>query len=118
MIAPRYVEFSIQAVLEAIPGTNPAAVQEEAEKELRKRLALVDSAKEVTLRQPGVPVTQRDVAAWLRAADGVKRVIQLQLRRADGRSTRAIAVPRNGLPSLNSGPTTIEVRRPEPGRPQ
>jgi predicted phage baseplate assembly protein len=118
VIAPRYVEFSIQAVLEAHAGMNPSAIKEVVAKELAKRLALADSATGLTVRQPGVPVTRRDIAAWMRATEGVKRVVQLQLQRADGQSIENVAVPRNGLPRWDSGRSAIDVQRPEIGRPR
>lgn len=116
VVAPRYLEFSIDAVLEADPGRKPSAIEEEIEKELKKRLALVESPG-VRPRQAGVPVTSRDVAAWMRAINGVKRVVQLQLRDADGHITNKVAVPRHGLPRWVAGSgNKIEVKRPEPGR--
>jgi hypothetical protein len=115
MVAPRYVVFSIQAELEADLGRNPSDIKKEIEKELQKRLALVASAAGVTPRQPGMPVTSGDVKAWLRAIDGVKRVVNLQLVDANGEGAREIAVPRNGLPRWNSSGSTIEVKRPGPG---
>lgn len=117
VVAPRYVEFSIETVLEAHAGRNPVAVKEAVEKELTTRLALVESAG-ATPRQPGVPVTQRDVRAWIRATDGVKRVVQLQLRGAKGERLEEIAVLPSGLPRWNSARSRIEVKRPELGRPR
>lgn len=115
--APRYVEFFIMAVIEANAGLKPAAVKEAVENKLKQRLALVDTASDVTPRQPGVPVTLRDVGAWLRATEGVKRVIQLELRRADGQKIKKeVVVPRNGLPRCLFSRNSIEVKRPEPGR--
>jgi len=118
VVAPRYVEFSIQAVLEANSGADPSRIKQEVEKQLLKRLALVNSAAGVTLRQPGVPVTQRDVAAWMRATHGVSRVVQLHLRSAEGGSIETVVVPRYGLPRWNPNRSTIDVRRPETGRPR
>lgn len=115
--APRYVEFYIQAELEADSGRKPLAIKENVEKELKKRLALVDSGAGVTPRQPGVPVTRRDVAAWMRATDGVRRVIKLELRRVDGQIIdKTVVVPRNGLPRCLFSLNSIEVKRPESGR--
>jgi predicted phage baseplate assembly protein len=116
--APRYVEFSIQAVLESESGANPSAIEEDVKKELAKRLALVDSSSEATLRQPGVPVTRGDVAAWMRTTVGVKRVVELQLRRASGKDVERIEVPRSGLARWNSARSSIKARRPEIGRPR
>lgn len=115
--APRYVEFFIIAELEANAGVKPSAVKEAVEAELKKRLALVDTATGVTPRQPGVPVTLRDVGAWMRATDGVKRVSRLELRRADGQKIeKEVAAPRNGLPRCLFSRNSIEVKRPKPGR--
>lgn len=114
--APRYVEFSIHAVLESEVGRDPSVVKSAVESELQQRLMLVDSAAGVSTRQPGIPVTRRDVAAWLRTVDGVKRVVQLQLRGADNKNKDTIVVPQTGLPRWNSTQSTIEVSRPQPGR--
>lgn len=115
--APRYIEFFIIAVLEANAGLKPKAVKEAVEKELKKRLALVETTIGERPREPGVPVTLRDVGAWMRATDGVKRVIELQLRRANGQKIdKAVGVPRNGLPRCLFSCNSIEVKRPEPGR--
>jgi hypothetical protein len=60
-------------------------------------------------------VTKRDLAAWLRAIDGVKRVVNLQLLDTNGEDARKIVVPRNGLPRWNFSGSTIEVKRSGPG---
>ncbi|HEX6285707.1 MAG TPA: hypothetical protein VFZ71_12565, partial [Pyrinomonadaceae bacterium] len=86
------------------------------ENELQQRLLLVDSAPGVSTRQPGIPVTRRDVAAWLRTVAGVKRVVQIQLRDNSNKAQDTIVVPRSGLPRWNSTASTIEVNRPQPGR--
>ena len=117
VIAPRYVEFSINAQVETDAGRNPDVIKKNIEDALQQRLALVESPKGMQPRQPGVPVTLRDVAAWIRSIDGVKRVIELQLQGADGKNVeKEIAVPRDGLPRWNFAGSTIEVRRPENGR--
>ena len=113
--APRYVEFYINAVVEVNRGREPSAIKETVEKDIRKRLALVESA-EVTPRQPGSGVTGRDVVAWIRAIDGVERVVELQLKLADGNTVTNITVPRNGLPRCLFSRNSIDVRRATPGR--
>lgn len=110
VVAPRYIEFSTDAVLEVNPGRNPSAVRETVEKELKKRLALVGSVG-VTPRQPGSCVTRRDAVAWIRAIDGVERVIELRLKLADGTSVDEVGVPRSGLPRCLFSRNSIEVRR-------
>ena len=60
-----------------------------------------------------------DVKAWLRAINGVRRVIRLELRAVDGRVTDPVAVSQTGLPRWVAGAANkIEVKRPEPGRPR
>jgi hypothetical protein len=115
VVAPRYIDFSIHVAFEIESGRNPTVIKKNVEDELKKRLGLVDSALGVPPRQPGVPVTSRDVKAWIRASDGVKRVIQLQLRDAGGKSTEKISVPRSGLPRWIPGESEIDPRRPETG---
>jgi baseplate J-like protein len=95
--APRYAAFSIDATLLAESGRDPEVIKAAAEKELKRRL-------DPLLRKASVPVTQRDLTAWLRAVDGVTRVIDLRSTPAD------IKVPRGGLPRLER--TTIDVQRP------
>jgi Baseplate J-like protein len=101
--APRYSDFSIRAGVAGGPGRDPVAIEAAVRRELGKRLSL-------TVRKPGVSVTRRDVAAWLRGVDGVKSIAELRLIR-DGRQQDEIKVSRGGLPRLDSARTTIEVRR-------
>ena len=109
--APRYTDFAAQATLEAHPRLAPKAVEDAVMTELRKRFTLDGRAEDATPRQPGVPVTKRDLAAWLRAIDGVKRVIGLHLLDANGQDVPEISVPRNGLPRWNSSGSKFTVRR-------
>ncbi|MCC6966074.1 MAG: putative baseplate assembly protein [Nitrospira sp.] len=115
VMGPGYVEFSIRTVIETHPGRNPAVVKQAIETQLRKRLAVVDVGSDVPLRQPGVPVTQRDLAAWIRATDGVKRVVELRLMRGDGRTIKEIRVSRSGLPRWDMTRSIIDVKRPAAG---
>jgi hypothetical protein len=111
VVAPRYTDFSTQVVLEAHPRLDPKAIEDTVIKELGKRFTLDGRAEGATPRQPGVPVTKRDLAAWLRAIAGVKRVVKLQLLDANGQDGPKISVLRNGLPRWNSGHSTIDVKR-------
>jgi predicted phage baseplate assembly protein len=113
--APRYVEFTIQARIECAPGREPSAVQAEVMKMLGRRLALVPAADAKVPRSPGVPVTQRDVAAWLRTLDGVARVTELRLLDAESRPVPKIAVPPSGLPRWIATRSPITVARRAPG---
>jgi len=107
--APHYAEFAIDASLETDQGRDPATVKAEVEKTLRRRLTLVADTKGTVVRQPGVPVTRRDVAAWLRATDGVRRVVQLRLLDADSRVIEDVAVSPSGLPRWKDDRSTIAV---------
>jgi hypothetical protein len=112
--APRYVEFTLRATLVADAGRDPVAIKTAVVSELSKRLALVDSAAGAA-RKPGVPVTRRDIAAWLRAVDGLKSIAELRLVRAAGRDADEITVPRGGLPRFDLAGSTIDVKRPGQG---
>ena len=111
--APSYRDFTIETVVEAHQGLNPDTVKKAVVDELKKRLAIVGR----TPRKPGVPVTKRDVAAWLRGVDGVKRV-EVQLRYDNGKPTDEIKVLRSGLPRWKDRESTIEVKRAASGRSQ
>ena len=103
--APHYADFFVRATLITEAGRDPATIKDAAERELTKRLSLSG-------RKPGVPVTRRDVTAWLRGVDGVQRVAELRLIRADGQPGDDINVRRGGLPRLDLSRGNIEVRRP------
>ena len=87
-------------------------------KEFGKRFTLDGRAEDATPRQPGVPVTKRDVAAWLRAINEVRRVVELHIFDANGKDVPEISVPRNGLPRWNSDGSKFAVRRPSSGSTQ
>ena len=112
--APDYRDFTIQTVVEAYQGLNPDTVKKAVADELRKRLAITGR----TPRQPGVPVSKRDVAAWLRGVEGVSSVVELQLRDANGEPADAIKVGPSGLPRWKDSESTIEVKRAVSGRSQ
>lgn len=103
--APRYAGFSIRATIVAGAGLNPDAVKNDVERELGKRLA-------VTERHVGVSVTRRDVAAWLRALDGVQSVAELRLIRDSGKSVDEVAVPRGGLPRFLRADVVVKRSAP------
>lgn len=111
---PQYRDFTIQAVIEVYQGRKPESVKKAVADELKKRLAIVGP----TPRQPGVSVTKRDAAAWLRGVDGVKSVVDLQLRDATGKAIEEIKVLRSGLPRWKDHESKFEMKRPETGRSQ
>jgi hypothetical protein len=115
MFPPRYVDFSVQVTLEAHPRLDPNGIKDTMMKELGKRFRLDGRAEDVTPRQPGVPVTKRNLAAWLRAIAGVKRVADLHLLDANGKDVPEISVPRNGLPRWDFNSEAFQVVRPGSG---
>jgi predicted phage baseplate assembly protein len=114
VIAPRYVDFSIDATLEVELGRDPGTVRKAVDTTLNKRLALV-STNHSAERAFGVPVTERDVVSWLRSVPGVARVVSVQLRTADRRRTDVVNVRPTGLPRHRADRDEISVRRPGGG---
>jgi hypothetical protein len=112
VVAPDYIEFSIEAPLEAEAGLDPLKVQQQVLEALRKKLALVDSGDEVVARRPGIPVTRRDVEVWIRGTSGINRLIDVRLTDATGHAVKEISVPRNGLPKWLESRSSINVLRP------
>jgi predicted phage baseplate assembly protein len=111
--APRYAEFSLRARMEAELGRDPATVKKAVEDELHKRLALAKPGG--PQRSAGVPVTSRDITAWIQALPQVRRVTKLSIQLASGRITDEVKVARNGLPRIDFSQTTIDVVRAERG---
>ena len=112
--SPRYARFSIRATVEGLAGREPSTIKTAIESALGRRLALVER-RGVTPRQPGVPVTSRDVIAWIKATEGVGRVLNLQLIGPDGKPADEIRVLRSGLPTWSQIRSQINVTRPESG---
>jgi hypothetical protein len=101
----------VRVTIEATNGQDPAVVKSAVGQRLTQKLALFGAKP----RPPGVPVTQRDVAAWIRAVDGVRSVSALSLVPPSGPDTDEIKLPRNGLPRFDLAGSNIEVQRPVPG---
>ena len=71
MIAPRYVPFSIDVIAEAEPMSDPRQVSEKLRESIQKRLNLVRGEPDDQERPFGLPVTSRDLAAWIDMSVGV-----------------------------------------------
>jgi len=99
--APRYAGIVIAATVSAASGRDPQMVKAAIERALKTRLTLLEW-------KPGVAVTRRDVAAWLRSVEGVDNVAALRL---NGSDEGEVAVPRGGLPRLDLARSAIDVRR-------
>lgn len=111
--APVYVPFAVRATVYVADGRDPAAVQAAVASELARRLAVTGMAA----RQPGVPVHQRDLVAWMRGVDGVARVAGLRLVSAAGVEAERIGVPRRGLPLCDFAASAVDFRRAGQGVP-
>jgi hypothetical protein len=109
--APRYIEFSIRATVEVSAGRNPDVVKAAIKKQLQTRLRLVAPLGETAAREPGVPLSRRDLVAWIRLVDGVSRVPSLTLIGASGRPVEEITVTASGLPRNVASRNSITVSR-------
>jgi phage-related baseplate assembly protein len=105
--APQYADFSIVATIEVSAGRDPSNVKTAVERELKSRLALTG----VGARHAGVSVTRRDVTAWIRVVDGVRRIVALRLLNESGIGVDEIKVTRVGLPRCDFTASTLDVRR-------
>lgn len=110
--APRYVVFGIDLQVESIEGSQESALEAALRTALQERLALVAARPGGMQRALGLGVTQRDLAAWVRKVDGVRRVLSLRLFDSAGRALDTVAVPRLGLPKLDLRASALSVRRP------
>lgn len=111
VIAPRYVTFSVTAVLEAEPMKDPEDVRREAIKEIEARLTLVNDKPNGRQRSFGMPVSRRDLTAWLQALPDVRRVIELSIRLSDGGKVEDVQLPANGLPRFDPAQSDIKAIR-------
>jgi predicted phage baseplate assembly protein len=107
VIGPRYVRFAIRATVEVAAGRNPADVEAAVVRELETRLAVVGASG----RRPGVPLTTRDLTAWIRIVEGVARVERVRFELESGSETDEISVPRYGLPRVDLARSRFELTR-------
>lgn len=107
VLGPRYAAFNLQAALEAVAGRNVDDVQRNVLDALRARLSTTGPSA----RRPGVPVSRSDIAGWMRAVDGVARVISLRLAWDSGKEAASIAVSRDGLPRWEEARSSVDVQR-------
>ncbi|WP_167238648.1 putative baseplate assembly protein [Massilia genomosp. 1] len=112
VLAPRYVVFGIELRVESADGYQESALQAALGATLQARLALVAAHPGGMQRALGLGVTVRDLAAWVRQVEGVRRVLSLRLFDSAGRALDAVATPRLGLPKLDLRASVLSVRRP------
>ena len=113
--APAYVPFRLALEVEALAGYRVELVEAAIRAALQERLALTASRPGAMQRAPGLGLTQRDLAAWVRKAEGVGRILSLKLFDAADRPATDIAVTRPGLPKWLARASVIIVRRPASG---
>jgi len=111
VIAPRYVPFSIRARLEAEPKKDPGEVRQQVIEELARRLTLVSDKPGIPQRPLGLPVTRRDLVAWIQALPNVRRVTDLSIQLSGNRGADEVGVPKTGLPRIDLAGSEINVER-------
>jgi predicted phage baseplate assembly protein len=112
VMAPQYVSFTINAVLEVVRSVDPVQVKDAVTKVLRDRFQLVPFSPTAQVVEPGVPVSRRDIAGWIRGVEGINRVVALSLATSAGPVDGALTVPVNGLAKLDVENSPITVARP------
>jgi hypothetical protein len=115
VIAPRYVTFSVTAVIEAEPMKDPEDVRRKAIKEIETRLTLVSDKPNGRQRAFGMPVSRRDLTAWLQALPDVRRVIELSILLSGGGQADEVQLPANGLPRFDPSQADIKAVRSDSG---
>ena len=110
VVSPRYVELTISASGEGEPRTNPDDVEAHVRREIARRLTLVSDKAGTPQRPFGLPVSRRDVVAWILALPDVHRVSALSLQVA-GRTTDPVQVSKTGLPRIDLVNSVITVVR-------
>ncbi|MBV1800627.1 putative baseplate assembly protein [Siccirubricoccus sp. G192] len=110
---PRYVPLRLRARLIAQPGGDPRAIEREARRLLRSRLAPLPGGGEPAWPL-GRDLSQRELLGWLRRLDGVAAVAELKIEDA---KKGVLALPRHGLPRLDLAPGDIRVEAPRDASP-
>lgn len=113
--APAYAPFRLALEVEAQAGQRVELVETAIRNVLRERLSLTASRPGAMQRTLGLGLTQRDLAAWVRKAEGVGRILSLKLFDAANRPATDIAVTRLGLPKWLAQASVITVKRPANG---
>jgi len=110
VIAPRYVEFTITATVEAEPRKNPDDVRAHVRHEIARRLTLVSDKPGTPQRPFGLSVSRRDLVAWVLALPDVRQVRALSIQVA-GRAADQVDVSSTGLPRIDLDNSRIDVLR-------
>jgi predicted phage baseplate assembly protein len=94
---PDYVDFTIRAQVQFERGRDPTKLLSTIKEALRQRLTLTKTLATDLLRDPGAPLSARDVTSWIRAVPDVTGVSQLAFVTTAG-SVNEITVSTTGLP--------------------
>ena len=111
VVAPRYVEFSISAQLEAEPGKDPEDVRRNAMEQMAERLTLVTDKPGVRVRPFGLQVSRRDLTAWIQKLPDVRQVRELTIRVPGRGVVDPVELPANGLPLFDPLGSDIQIVR-------
>jgi predicted phage baseplate assembly protein len=114
--APKYVDFTIRARADAVDSRDPVAVAGEIRSEIAQRLVLVDPGGHGKVRDFGVGLSRRDIAAWIRAVPGVQRITEVSVLDGNGHAVDPLDVPPRGLPRIDLAASSIDVTRRTRGR--
>ena len=114
VVGPRYVDLRVRARVIVDRGLDPADIERGIADELTARLAPVESPGVAHAREAGLPLSRRDVAAWILGVSGVDRIVQLELVVA-GKVDTEVRVTARGLPRLTLGDGDITATRAEAG---
>ena len=112
VMAPQYVSFTINAVLEVVRGVDPEKVKNDVTEVLRKRFQLVPSSSTAQVVKPGVPVSPRDITGWIRGVERINRIVTLSLMTSAGPVDGGLVIPANGLAKLDIENSQLNVVRP------
>jgi hypothetical protein len=94
---PDYVDFTINAQVQFERGRDPAKLLPTVREALSRRLTLAKTRSSDLPRDPGAPLSARDVTSWIRAVAGVTGVSQVAFVTKAG-SVKEITVSTTGLP--------------------
>jgi predicted phage baseplate assembly protein len=115
VIAPDYVRFTIALAAESEPTMDPASVGHNIVIEIARRLTLIRDNPGTDERGFGIPVTSRDIAAWIQALPEVRTVSNVVIR-VSGQGVRdQVKLPRHGLPVFDADKSDIRVQRGDSG---
>jgi predicted phage baseplate assembly protein len=114
--APKYVDFTVRVRVEATATRDPDAISGDIRRTIEQQLVLADATGRLKVREFGVGVSRRDIAAWIRRVPGVRRVAEVALVDDQGRDVDRLEVPQRGLPRIDLVGSRIEAVRAVQGR--